>query len=61
MFCAAAIWHARELSIRQHIMVVPVSYVLYILASPFVRDGDTIMLITYQFNRQKMITGYQLN
>ena len=51
LLIAVAILRARELSIRQHIMLFTVLVVLYIFHASFRVDGVSISVLTYYVNR----------
>ena len=52
MLIAVAILRARELSIRQHIMLLTVTVIeLYIFHASFRVDGESISVLTYYVNR----------
>ena len=52
MLIAVAILRARELSIRQHIMLLTVNVIeLYIFHASFRVDGESISVLTYYVNR----------
>ncbi len=52
MLIAVAILRARELSIRQHIMLLTVTVIeLYIVHASFRVDGESISVLTYYVNR----------
>ena len=52
MLIAVAILCARELSIRQHIMLFVVIVIwLYIVHASFRVDGESITVLTYYVNR----------
>lgn len=52
LLIAVAILRARELSIRQHIMLLTVTLIeLYIFHASFRVDGESISVLTYYVNR----------
>ena len=62
LLIAVAILRARELSIRQHIMLLTVTLIeLYIFHASFRVDGESISVLTYYVNRFLKVFSYFFN